>query len=145
MKKLKFLVGAVALFAVVAVNVWNATTVTNASALNIGDVENVADGFEWSDIFGGSGYNLNFWSYQYSDNYQYVTTTFRYEDNSVRESVTQLSDAHYLCVPDGSDNCTVGQPRVEHRVRYYFNECDRHDGEVECHQYDPNRPYKKSY
>ncbi len=39
MKKLKFLVGAVALFAVVAVNVWNAATTLRGSELSIADVE----------------------------------------------------------------------------------------------------------
>lgn len=42
MKKLKFLVGAVALFALVAVNVWNAATVVGASELGIADVEATA-------------------------------------------------------------------------------------------------------
>ena len=47
MKKLKYLVGAVALLALVAVNVWNAATVMKMSALNVANVENVAEGFEW--------------------------------------------------------------------------------------------------
>ena len=39
MKKLKFLVGAVALFALVVVNVWNATTVLKKSTLDVSEVE----------------------------------------------------------------------------------------------------------
>ncbi len=42
MKKFKLLVGAVALFALVAVNVWNAATTLKASALSIEDVEAMA-------------------------------------------------------------------------------------------------------
>ena len=46
MKKFKFLVVAVALFAVVAVNVWNAATSLKSSALNIEDVEAIAQDIE---------------------------------------------------------------------------------------------------
>ena len=41
MKKFKFLVGAVALFALVVANVWNAATLKTASTLNVEDIENV--------------------------------------------------------------------------------------------------------
>ena len=45
MKKLKFLVGAVALFALVVANVWNAATTLGASELDITNVESmVAEG-----------------------------------------------------------------------------------------------------
>ena len=47
MKKLKFLVGAVALFALVAVNVWNAATTLRGSDLSLADVEAMADPPEW--------------------------------------------------------------------------------------------------
>jgi hypothetical protein len=43
MKRLKFLVGAVALFAVVAVNVWDATTTLTGSELRVADVEAMAN------------------------------------------------------------------------------------------------------
>ena len=46
MKKLKYIVGAVALFALVVANVWNAATVNKMSCLAFMDVENIADGFE---------------------------------------------------------------------------------------------------
>ena len=43
MKKLKFLVGAVALFAVVAVNVWNAATTMQTNELDVEDVEFISE------------------------------------------------------------------------------------------------------
>ena len=51
MKKFKFLVGAVALFAIVVVNVWNAMTTFSGSYLNITDVEAMAN----PEGRGGSG------------------------------------------------------------------------------------------
>lgn len=54
MKKLKFLVGAVALFAIVVVNVWNAATVVKASGLDVADVEAMAQlpcETDWSTLF----------------------------------------------------------------------------------------------
>ncbi|MBR2199825.1 MAG: hypothetical protein IKP73_00065 [Bacteroidales bacterium] len=42
MKKFKLIVGAVALFALVVANVWNAATVAKATALNIEDLEALA-------------------------------------------------------------------------------------------------------
>ena len=42
MKKFKFLVGAVALFALVVANVWNAATTLNTSELDISNVESIA-------------------------------------------------------------------------------------------------------
>ncbi len=58
MKKLKFLVGAVVLFALAVVNVWNAATTLRGSELSIADVEALAgpesggDGtlLEWFDV-----------------------------------------------------------------------------------------------
>ncbi len=52
MKKLKILVGAVALFALVVVNVWNAATVKSTSELDISNVESIA---AEGDVYGGSG------------------------------------------------------------------------------------------
>ncbi len=43
MKKLKFLVGAVVLFAIVVVNVWNAATTLRGSELSVADVEAIAN------------------------------------------------------------------------------------------------------
>lgn len=43
MKKFKFLVGAVALFAIVVVNVWNAATVAKRAELNAADIEAIAN------------------------------------------------------------------------------------------------------
>ena len=51
MKKLKFLVGAVALFALVVVNVWNAATTLNGHELVVADVEAMAN----PEGQGGSG------------------------------------------------------------------------------------------
>ena len=43
MKKFKLFVGAMALFAIVAVNVWNATTSLRGSELSVADVEAIAN------------------------------------------------------------------------------------------------------
>lgn len=59
MKKLKFLVGAVALFAVVAVNVWNAATTLRGSELSVTDVEAMAN----PEGRGGTNTGM-FWEYQ---------------------------------------------------------------------------------
>jgi len=91
MKKLKFLVGAVALFAVVAVNVWNAATTFSGSDLNITDVEAMANpegrggsgiGGEWvaGDVedaryFTMSGSQVGY-SYTYSGN-SYIKTCYQ--------------------------------------------------------------------
>ncbi len=52
MKKLKILVGAVALFALVVVNVWNATTVFRGTDLDIADVEAMANPEGIDDVGG---------------------------------------------------------------------------------------------
>ena len=44
MKKFKILVGAVALFALVAANVWNAATVFGSTELDIPNIERMAEG-----------------------------------------------------------------------------------------------------
>lgn len=52
MKKFKLIIGAVALFALVVANVWNAATVKTASALNMEDVEAIAQEPEPGTSFG---------------------------------------------------------------------------------------------
>jgi hypothetical protein len=54
MKKFKFLVGAVALFAIVVVNVWNAATTLRGSDLSVADVEAMAN----PEGMGGSGSSI---------------------------------------------------------------------------------------
>jgi hypothetical protein len=55
MKRFKVIGCIVALFALVSANVWNAVTGMKASALHVENVENVAEGIEWS--FSGSDRN----------------------------------------------------------------------------------------
>ena len=60
MKKLKYIVGAVALFAVASANVWNAATTLRGSELSIADVEAMADPPEWT-IWHGFYTDLEYW------------------------------------------------------------------------------------
>ena len=61
MKKLKFLVGAVALFALVAVNVWNAATTLRGSDLDVEDVEAMAVDPEYLYEYSVVGKYSNIW------------------------------------------------------------------------------------
>lgn len=61
MKKLKYIFGAVALFALVVANVWNAATVVNASGLDVADVEAMAQEPE-SFTYEGNGMTTVLWS-----------------------------------------------------------------------------------
>ena len=107
MKKLKFLVGAVALFAVVAVNVWNAATVFQGTELGIADVEAMANpeglggsgsskGGEWmtADIdgwkyFSMSGSEVDYW-YTISGN-SYIITYYQNWDCAPRSALFQCT------------------------------------------------------
>ena len=106
MKKFKFLVGAVALFAIVVVNVWNAMTTVRGSDLSLADVEALAnpEGMESRGFWTRDGDLFNF---------RATTTTFTYEDGSVSEVTTLLSDKLFICVDGVSDNC---QPGVDKRI-----------------------------
>ncbi len=139
MKKIKFLVGAVTLFALVVVNVWNAATVKKATALDVEDVEAMAQESEGQS---GLSKNVNRWAWQSLDNYQTVSTEFVYDDNSSREVQTIVAEMRYKCVPGGSVDCTVNTEKVQTEVHYSMYECEpNHNDGYDCHRYEPNMYY----
>ncbi len=107
MKKLKILVGAVALFAVVVVNVWNAATTLRGSDLSLADVEAMANpegmvgtgfskGGEWITAgidglkyFSMSGYQVDY-EYTCSGN-SYIVTYYQNWDCAPRSALFQCN------------------------------------------------------
>ena len=136
MKKLKFLVGAVALFALAVVNVWNAATTLRGSDLSLADVEAMATPEGMDDVGG----------YKYHGR------------KSPRDCIVKVKILVYDCgarVDEGSSHCCIPWPRMTSKttptchVRYTDSE-DRPGKErvclsdetqycrpVECHEVGP--------
>ncbi|MBO7568704.1 MAG: hypothetical protein J6T60_16580 [Bacteroidales bacterium] len=104
MKRLKFLVGAVALFALVVANVWNAATTFSGSELGIADVEaTVAEAEPGGGMLTGTR-----WQYNGGESAPFEETV---SVVGYRKYVTKYYCRRYKCIPAtyGSANCKVPQ------------------------------------
>lgn len=99
MKKFKLIVGVVALFALVVANVWNAATVQNVTSLEVINVENVADGVEWSL---GNLNEKGIWKQMYTNVVGVYTPsgTPATKDERYFGDVVYIVDGYDDCIPD---------------------------------------------
>ncbi len=110
MKKLKFLVGAVALFALVAVNVWNAATTLRGSDLDVEDVEAMAVDPEYLYEYSVVGKYSNIW---WLDEVPCTGSTVTYviirsggsDSESYYEYVTTWTGKKGICRADADQFC----------------------------------------
>lgn len=114
MKHFKILAGALAIAAIVGANVYSAATVFKTSSdLNVSDIENVADGWEWNNFLDWFGQGLR------ADEKKVETPCFcEHKPRNIKISIDSVTietsggssysfnSTQVRCDPDGDVNCT---------------------------------------